>query len=244
MRASLMLIAALLVACTPTAGGSPSAAAVQTPAPTARPTARPTVAPTVRITPAPTITPAVEMALVEYGFTYFPGATAVAEYGVVLENPNAYPWAARVSVNITFLTADGAVAASETETIRIALPGERVAVGDAVFPNVEIASMKVSVHSEWEKLTVQPGRFVISNVTTTSDRFRTTTTGLIGSTFAKEQASVRLAAIYHDSAGACIGGHLAFVDFVPSIDTAAVSFEVHPLGKFDNLGDTAVYASP
>ncbi len=203
------------------------------PLPTPRPTARPT--PVARD----------DLMLLEQGFTYFPESTEYVHFAVVFENPNAATWVAeRTSITITWFDAAEGVAGSTTEILSTALPGGRSAVAGVAFNVTNPATMDVQFRvGDWTEIDFAPGAFTFSGVTTEAQQFGgSITRGLVASTFEVDQEFVRVAAVYKDANGSVLGGDSGFIDFVPA--GGEIGFEVNPLGGFQGVATTDVYASP
>lgn len=250
-RTALLIAVLLLTACAqPPAAQSPvatEAAETATPEPTPEDTPEPTPTPrpTPTRTPRPTPTPRAELEVVAQGFTFFPGDTNYASYGVVIENPNAAGWVAELTtVNLTFYDATGGVVAATDEYLSMALPGQRVALGGVVFDTEGAATLEVQMRVQsWEPIDFVPGAFTFEGVVTRPENFgRWTTEGLIKSTFEQDQESVEVVAIYYNSADQVVGGERTYVDFVPA--GGQIGFEVSPLGEFAEIARTEMYAAP
>lgn len=224
--AVVLTLAACTAGATPAATTSPTTTPVSTVAPvTLTPTIReiPTREPTPFVaTPVPTA-PRADVAVLESGFSTRTGSTNVVAFAVVLRNPNPTHWvAARITVNVAFLGADGSVLASANENAGPIAPDTTFAVGNSAFPTAAPASIKVTVStSQWQELDVKFGTFSFSGVKTTAGTFSTKTSGLIGSTFVQEPTLVKIVAVYRNAAGAVIGGGFTFADKIPTGQTVA-----------------------
>lgn len=225
-----------------------SATAVPTPeASEATATPRPTPRPTARTTPRPTPEPVAreDLALLEQGYTYFPGDTEYVQYAVVFENPNTETWVAeRTSVNITWYDAAGGVAGSESTYLSLGLPGQKVAIGGVAFDVSDPADMEVQFRvGNWTEVDFRPGSFTFEGVTTEPQQYGgPVTKGLIVSSFEEDQEFVQMVAVYKDGAGSVLGGESGYAEFVPA--GGSVGFEISPLGQLPGIATTDVYASP
>lgn len=248
MPKSGIVIAFALIALSGCGGPNPAVGSVGPSEATVSPTIAPTddvgspaSQPTPRPTPIPQAT-AQPLVVEDYGFTYFPGSTEFTQYAVVISNPNPDTFVAEfVDVNITFYDDDGTVVASESETITQALPGQTNAVGGAGFPEGEATSMEVAIDYDWEEIDFDVGEFILSNLKTTSDRYSTSTRGVITSTFEEKQEDVEVIVVWRDSAGRILGGDFTYVDFVNA--GQKVSFEVTALDRIRGIDQTEAYAN-
>lgn len=239
----LILAAVSLSACAAPAGGSGAEVSAEeslttaeaTPRVTARPTARPTATPEPRD----------DLVIVESGFTYFPGDTEYVQYAIVFENPNPTEWVAdRTSVTITWYDSAGGVAGSEQSYLSLGLPGQRVALGGVAFDVANPAEMDIQFRvGDWTHVDFIPGQFTFSGVTTTNDQFGgSTTKGVIQSSFDEDQEFVSIVVVYKNAAGNVLGGHNGYAQFVPA--GGQIGFEVSPLGEWNDIATTDVYATP
>lgn len=242
-RGLLILAALSLSACAAPTGGSAGEGSAEasraTPEPTPRVTARPTARPT------PTPEPRDDLVIVESGFTYFPGDTEYVQYAIVFENPNPSEWVAeRTSVTITWYDSGGGVAGSEQANLSLGLPGQRVALGGVSFDIASPAEMDVQFRvGDWTHVDFTPGQFTFSGVTTTNEQFGgSTTKGIIHSSFDMDQEFVSIIAVYKNAAGNVLGGDSGYAQFVPA--GGQVGFEVSPLGEWNDIATTDVYATP
>lgn len=196
-----------------TTAESPVAEATETAEPTA------TAKPTARATPipVPTAVPRQDLVLVGSGYTAGQGEDWVL-VGVVLENPNPDTWVADyVQVQFLFRDAAGNLAGSGDSYVSTILPGQRGAIGNAVFDVVNAASMEVQVRvSRWTEIDFDPGTFSFEQLSVTPGTYGGwDVSGLMNSTFANEQESVRVDVIFFNG-DTVIGGDFTFVDFVPA----------------------------
>ena len=183
-----------------------------------------------------------DIVLVGYGFTYFPGSTPTASYGIVINNPNPNTWVGSVSMNITFLGPDGSVVGSEDEYIWTALPGKMTGIGDTAFPDSKVTKMEVTLDTEWTEIDYEPGAFSFSKVKTTSDQYSTETKGLITSSFSEKQDSVQVNAIYRNKSGRIVGGDFTYVNNVAA--GRSTSFKLSTLDKIPGVTKTELYGNP
>lgn len=263
MRATMTALLALtLVACggaaTPTASlpgptvsattgtqatptSAPTPTPIPTPEPTATPEPTPRPTPTARVTARPTEAARQDLEIVEFGFTGIPGDTSVAQYAVIIENPNPTGWiAARARLRISFFDADGSLLTTEKTYIEAVLLGQTTAVAGPVFEAGEAESMEVLLFQpEWHEIDFTPHRFTFSDVRTRDQQFGgVRTTGRITSEFEDDQEDVQVTVVYRNGQGDVIGGETTYVS-VPSMQTA--SFEVSPLGELDPASEEVYF---
>jgi len=239
----LILMALSLSACATSGGGSRAEPSGEESEGTPEPTARVTARPTARSTASPE--PREELTIVESGFTYFPGDTEYVQYAIVFENPNPSEWVAeRTSVTLTWYDSAGGVAGSEQAYLSLGLPGQRVALGGVAFDVANPAEMDIQFRvGDWTRVDFTPGQFTFSGVTTTNDQFGGhTTKGIIHSSFDEDQEFVSIVAVYKDATGNVLGGDSGYAQFVPA--GGQIGFEVSPLGEWDDIATTDVYAAP
>ncbi len=182
-----------------------------------------------------------DLEIVEFGFTGIPGDTSVAQYAVIIENPNPTGWiAARARLQISFFDADGSLLTTEKTYVEAVLLGQTTAVAGPVFEAGEAESMEVLLFQpEWNEIDFTPDRFTFSDVRTRDQQFGgVRTTGRITSEFEADQEDVQVTVVYRNGQGDVIGGETTYVS-VPSMQTA--SFEVSPLGELDPASEEVYF---
>jgi hypothetical protein len=184
--------------------------------------------------------------IVKSGLTQLPAnviGNPEITYAAIVRNPNSAWIAGRVNVNLTFYTADGTVAKSQSENIAAMYPNQTVAVGGyengAGAARVDVQALV----SDWEPLTQTTGTFATEGVTTTRTmRYGsadTKTTGSVSSTFARDLKNTKAVAVYYNSAGAITGGGSTYIDFIPA--GGKVGVEIQPLSSPPNIAKTELY---
>jgi hypothetical protein len=194
----------------------------------------------------PPVAPRQDIKIEDQGFTQLPANSigdSYVSYGVKLSNPNdpnaEHPnIASNVSLNITFLGADGSVVGSQSDSIDYILPGQVVADGDDAQVKGATKMEVQALVGSWEQ-NDRPitGTFTTSSVKTTDDGFAQKTIGSIHSTFAKDYKELIATALHYNAAGHIIGGAHDWIDFVPANGTASFSIlgltEVKGIAKSD-----------
>ncbi|HEX6417385.1 MAG TPA: FxLYD domain-containing protein [Acidimicrobiales bacterium] len=226
----------------------------------------PTTAPTTEAPPGPETTtlpagnpPATEsqqsgsseIQVVESGFSNFMGGFDSDErsvaYGFIVENTGDET-ATDISVSISAYDANGTALASDSVTIYVLRPGERMGIGDEFFgttftTDVARLDVQVSEPRDFGSSDVpDEGTLSAEGINTSVTDYNITTTFTAKSSYAQQVDSPSVYAIYRNEAGEIIGGSFGFLDFVPANGSTAgevTSWEVIP-----GVASTEVYLDP
>ena len=191
------------------------------------------------------------VAVVESGFSNFMGGfdqdeRAVA-YGFIVEN-SGDETATDISVTVSAYDASDTAVASESHTIYVLRPGEKIGIGDEFFGDTfatDVARIDIQVGepSDYGMEDVpDEGALTAEGITTTASDYDLTTTFTARSTYAQQVDSPYAYAIYRDSGGNIIGGSTGYLDFIAANGTTAG--EVSSWEAIPNVAGTEVYLDP
>lgn len=191
---------------------------------------------------------AADLEVVESGFSNYMGGydrdEQTAAYGFVVENTGD-DVAVDVSVSVSAFDADGTAVASESHTIYVLRPGEKMGIGDEFWGDdltAEIADLQVQLSEPsgyGAEDVPEEGTLTAEGITTTTDDYGVTTKFTATSTYDQQLDYPSAYAIYRNAGGDIIGGSRGSVDFVaPNGSTAGevTSWEVIP-----DIATTEVY---
>jgi hypothetical protein len=189
--------------------------------------------------------------VVEQGFSNFMGGfdgdEPSASYGFIVENTGDTV-ATDISISISAYDAAGTAVASDSETIYVLRPGEKIGIGDEFYGTtltgpIDRVDVQVSEPANYSVGEVpDEGTLTAEGITTTADDYGVNTTFTATSTYAEQIDSPNAYAIYRDAAGKIIGGSLGFLDFVPA--NGSVAAEVSSYELIPNIASTEVYPDP
>jgi hypothetical protein len=250
-----VVVAAAIVGLTVvlTSGGddeptAPTTAPTEQPAPTGGPGTT-TAAPTETTGTEPTGDNPVQV--VDEGFSNFMGGVngdePQASYGFIVENTGT-DVVTDISINISAYDAGGTAVATDSETIWVLRPGERIGIGDEFYGTtlagpIERVEVNVGEPSNFSAEEVPAeGTLTAEGITTSADDYSVTTTFTATSTYAEQVDSPSVYAIYRDANGQIIGGSFGFVDFVPA--NGSVAGEIRSYEVIPAIAITEVYLDP
>jgi hypothetical protein len=189
-----------------------------------------------------------QIEVVETGFSNYKDSydeEIVASYGFVLENKGDETIAS-TEVNVALYDASDTVIASDSHTVFVLRPGEKVGVGDELWGELTAEVARIEVvpgPSPYPADVPDEGTLTAEGINTVDEEYGgLKTTFTIASTYAEQVDSPNVYAIYRDAGGAIIGGARGYMDFVPAGGKTAAeitTFEVIP-----NVATTEVYADP
>jgi hypothetical protein len=151
-----------------------------------------------------------DLQVAEVGFSSLPNSTT-STYAVIIKNPDSSQMATGVSVNVTFVDANGGVVKSEDASIGAILPGSEGAAANGVdAPGAVKATATVSVDN-WKMPPTPTGSVTISNTTRHDQSYSgTSMSGMASSSWSSDQ-SVPIVALLRDGAGQLMGGTFDYV---------------------------------
>ncbi|WP_130411205.1 hypothetical protein [Xylanimonas ulmi] len=145
-------------------------------------------------------------------------------YVVVVDNPNPDLVFARSGglgsrITVEALDADGVILDSSSAFATL-LPGRTVIEGSFLsIGDNDIAELNVRGPEPTRANTIRPdsiGSFDVSDVDSTTDRFSTRVSGVVTSTFAEDQTSLRVAVVARNAEGEIVGSTFTFIDRLPA----------------------------
>lgn len=192
-----------------------------------------------------------EVEVVESGFSNFMGGydrdEPTAAYGFIIENVSDQT-ATDIRINVSAYDANGTALASDSHTVYVLRPGEKMGLGDEFFGEDlagEIADLQVQVGepSDYGMDDVpDEGTLTAEGITTTADDYGLSTTFTVTSTYDQQIDSPYAYAIYRDAGGKIIGGSTGYLDFVPANGSSAG--EISSWEAIPNVASTEVYIDP
>jgi hypothetical protein len=186
--------------------------------------------------------------VVEVGWSNYMGGfdndELTASYGFIVENTGDET-VTDIQVSVSAFDADGTALATDSHTIYMLRPGQKMGIGDEFWGEnlpAEVADVQVAVSEpqNWSLSDIpEEGVLEAEGVTTTTGNYDVKTTFTIHSTFDRQISSPYGYAIYRDANGDIIGGSTGYLNFVPANGSTAgeiTSWEVIP-----NIASTEVY---
>lgn len=218
----------------PTSG--PKAAPTEMPTPAvalpATPTQTPTPAPTSTPTPAPAPTP-VPKALVlgEHGFGVN-SSTNQLGYAFIVNNPNTDLAVTDSRYQVAAYAADGTVLKTDSGSVTIVMPNEKLGVAGWIFLSQGQAVDHVEIQLQPGKMqpVTNSGAMTSDKVSFVDDPYFPKVTGIVKNPYSKDLNQVYVSAIAYDADGKIIGGGFTFVDFVPANGQAAAEVAIAASG--------------
>jgi hypothetical protein len=191
------------------------------------------------------------VAVVESGFSNFMGGFDQDErsvaYGYIVEN-SGDEVATDITISISAYDATGNAVASDSHTIHVLRPGEKMGLGDEFFgdtfaADVDRIDVQVSEPSGLGSEAVPAdGTLTAEGITTTADDYSVTTKFTAKSTYAEQLDYPSAYAIYRNAEGNIIGGSTGTVDFIPA--NGSVAAEVRSWEAIPNIATTEIYLDP
>ena len=192
-----------------------------------------------------------EIELVESGFSNFMSGFDNDErsvaYGFIIENAGDET-ATDISISISAYDAAGTALASDSVTIYVLRPGEKMGVGDEFFgttfaTEVDRIDVQVSEPDNFGRSEVpDEGTLTAEGINTAVSDYTMTTTFTAKSTYAQQIDSPYAYAIYRNDAGEIVGGSYGFLDFIPADGSTAA--EITSWEAIPNVASTEVYLDP
>lgn len=192
-----------------------------------------------------------EIEVVESGFSNFMGGFDNDEhsvaYGFIVENKGD-DTATDISISISAYDAAGTALASDSVTIYVLRPGEKMGVGDEFFgttftTEVDRIDVQVSEPDNFGRSDVpDEGTLTAEGINTSASDYNMKTTFTAKSTYAQQIDSPYAYAIYRNDAGEIIGGSYGFLDFIPANGSTAA--EITSWEAIPNVASTEVYLDP
>jgi hypothetical protein len=189
--------------------------------------------------------------LAESGFSNFMGGYDQDEksvaYGFIVENTGDAT-ATDIQISVSAFDASGTALASDSHTIYVLRPGEKMGIGDEFYGDTfttDVAELDVQVSeaSEYGAEDVpEEGALAAEGITTTADDYSIATTFTATSTYAQQIDSPYAYAIYRDAGGAIIGGSTGYLDFIAA--NGSTAGEVTSWDVIPNVASTEVYLDP
>ncbi|HET6772114.1 MAG TPA: hypothetical protein VFH36_02325 [Acidimicrobiales bacterium] len=191
------------------------------------------------------------VAVVESGFSNFMGGfdqdqRSVA-YGFIVEN-SGDDVATDITISVSAYDAAGTAVASDSHTIHVLRPGEKMGLGDEFFGDtfagdVDRIDVQVSEPSGLGSEEVPAeGTLTAEGITTTADDYSVTTKFTAKSTYGEQLDYPSAYAIYRNAEGTIIGGSTGTVDFIPA--NGSVAAEVRSWEAIPNIETTEIYLDP
>ncbi len=191
------------------------------------------------------------VAVVDSGFSNFMGGYDQDEksvaYGFIVEN-SGDEVATDIQISVSAFGADGAALASDSQTIYVLRPGEKIGIGDEFYgttftADVSQLDVQVSEPSDYGSSEVpDEGTLSAEGITTTADDFSISTTFTATSTYAQQIDSPYAYAIYRDAGGAIIGGSTGYLDFIAA--NGSTAGDVSSWDLIPNVASTEIYLDP
>jgi len=192
-----------------------------------------------------------EVAVVESGFSNFMGGFDQDErsvaYGFIVEN-SGDDVATDITISVSAYDAAGSAVASDSHTIHVLRPGEKLGLGDEFFgdtfaADVDRIDVQVSEPSGLGSEEVPAeGTLTAEGITTTADDYSVTTKFTAKSTYGEQLDYPSAYAIYRNAEGKIIGGSTGTVDFIPA--NGSVAAEVRSWEAIPNIETTEIYLDP
>jgi hypothetical protein len=192
-----------------------------------------------------------EIEVVESGFSNFMGGFDDDErsvaYGFIIENKGDET-ASDISISISAYDTAGTALASDSVTIYVLRPGEKMGVGDEFFgttftTEVDRIDVQVSEPDNFGQSEVpDEGALTAEGINTAVSDYNMTTTFTAKSTYAQQIDSPYAYAIYRNDAGEIVGGSYGFLDFIPANGSTAA--EITSWEAIPNVASTEVYLDP
>ncbi len=173
---------------------------------------RPTTTPTAEVPEAD------ELTVVNSGFGQNSYDDTTWWYVVVINNPNAEWLFDFAEVTIEAVGADGTILDSTSDYLTI-LPGD-VAVSGTLFDvgtaEIDHLDVRGPVADDAESAPDDGlGAFAVSEISSTTNEYSTSVSGILTSTFAAEQENVEVVVVATAPTGAIIGAEFTYVDRLP-----------------------------
>ena len=192
-----------------------------------------------------------EIVVVESGFSNFMGGFDKDErsvsYGFVVENTGD-DTATDISVSVSAYDANDTALASDSVTIYVLRPGEKMGVGDEFYGttfSADVARLDVQV-SEPSNFGAEDvpdeGTLTAEGITSSPDEYSITTTFTATSSYAQQVDSPSVYAIYRNGAGDIIGGSYGFLDFIAA--NGSTAGEISSFEAIPGVASTEVYIDP
>jgi hypothetical protein len=192
-----------------------------------------------------------QLQVVETGFSNFMGGFDRDEksvaYGFIVENTGDET-ATDISVSVSAYDAGGTALASDSFTIYVLRPGEKMGIGDEFYgttftADVDSIDVQVSEPSEFGSQDVpDEGGLTAEGITTTPSDYDISTTFTATSTYGQQIDSPSAYAIYRDASGAIIGGSTGYLDFIAA--NGSTAGEVTSWDLIPNVASTEIYLDP
>ena len=189
--------------------------------------------------------------VVETGFSNFMGGYDQDEravtYGFIVENTGD-ELATDISISISAYDASGTALASDSKTIYVLRPGEKIGIGDEFYgetfsTEVDSIDVQVSEPSNYSLEDVpEEGTLAAEGITTTADDYSVTTKFTAKSTYGEQLDYPSAYAIYRNTAGDIIGGSSGSIDFITA--NGSTAGEVRSWDVIPDIATTEVYLDP
>jgi hypothetical protein len=185
--------------------------------------------------------------VVEDGFSTYAGSigdTTNGSFGFLVENTGD---ATIVGAPLSVAIRDEAGGVIETTnfTVGVIRPGETLGYGAELIqhPTDGIGEIDVQVGESVATYEVPAeGTLTVSDIDTTGDDHRVTTTFAVSSTYGEQVDYAEPHAIYRDASGRIIGGGNGILDFIPP--GGQQTGQVDILAPIPNIATTEVYVDP
>ncbi len=190
--------------------------------------------------------------VVDSGFSNFMGGFDHNErsvaYGFILENTSD-DVATDISISVSAYDAGDNAVASDSLTVYLLRPGEKIGLGDEFYGTAfaaDVARVDVQVSEPQDGFgsddVPAEGTITAEGITTQSDEFSITTTFTAKSTYAEQVDYPYPYAIYRNAAGDIIGGSTGTIDFIPA--NGSTAGEVRSWDAIPNIETTEIYIDP
>lgn len=192
-----------------------------------------------------------EVELIDSGFSNFMGGFDGDErsgsYGFIVENTSDET-VTDVSVSVSVFDADGNVLTTDSHTIWVLRPDEKLGMGDVFWGGdltAEIADVQIQVSepSDYPSDVPDEGTLTAEGVTTVAEEYGgLKTTFTVKSTYGEQIDGPYAYAVYKDASGKIVGGSYGILDFVPANGTSAG--EINSFETVPDVATTEVYLDP
>jgi hypothetical protein len=161
------------------------------------------------------------LALAQTGFAQ--QDTEIA-YAFVVSNPNGDAAIMDSEYQVAAYDAGGAVIDTDSGSIDIIFPGEKLGIAGEIFANdaaQKAAKIQVQIKSGTVRAGTDKDPLSVANVTLQTSTFSQSATGVVSNAGTSDLKDVQVYSIAYDAGGAIIGGGLTFLDFVPAGGSSA-----------------------
>ena len=236
------------------------AAAQETPSPAptiadAAPTAAPASAGPTRVASAPAATrvppsrtptrAAGQSQPVALASTGFAQQDTDIAYAFIVINPNSDAAIENSEYQVAAYDANGAVIDTDSGSLDIIFPGEKVGIAGDIFANdatQKAAKIQVQLRSGSARASTDKNPLSVANVTVQSGSFSQNATGVVSNAGASDLKDVQVYAVAYDASGAIVGGGFTFLDFVPGGGSSAAKLSLTTSSKPAKVEMYATYS--